>query len=105
MRRIPESVYLLSNNTAGGLAERAVTTDRMRHIADLARNQLKADDMFLVGVDLIGDKMVEVNVFSPGALHAAERVTGADFVTPVIEALERRVTVARNKSGSIQVSS
>lgn len=105
VRRIPASGDLRSNITAGGRAERAVTTDRMRHIADLARNQLKADDMFLVGVDLIGDKMVEVNVFSPGALHAAERVTGADFVTPVIEALERRVTVARNKSGSSQLSS
>jgi glutathione synthase len=53
--------------------------------------------MFLVGADLIGDKMVEVNVFSPGALHAAERVTGADFMTPVIRSLERRVTAARNE--------
>mgnify|MGYP001826674025 FL=1 len=60
---------------------------------------LEADDMFLVGVELIGDRMVEVNVFSPGALHAAERVTGADFITPVIGALERRVTAARARSG------
>jgi glutathione synthase len=105
VRRIPASGDLRSNITAGGRVERAVTTDRMRHIADLARNQLRADDMFLVGVDLIGDKMVEVNVFSPGALHAAERVTGADFMTPVIEALERRVIAARNKSGSGQQSS
>ena len=99
VRRVPASGDLRSNISAGGHAERAVATDRMRQIADLARDQLKSDDMFLVGVDLIGDKMVEVNVFSPGALHAAERVTGADFMTPVIKSLERRVAVARNERG------
>ena len=99
VRRVPASGDLRSNISAGGHAERAVATDCMRQIADLARDQLKSDDMFLVGVDLIGDKMVEVNVFSPGALHAAERVTGADFMTPVIKSLERRVAVARTERG------
>jgi glutathione synthase len=95
VRRVPASGDLRSNITAGGHAERAVITDNFRHIAELAKAKLNADDMFLVGVDLIGDKMVEVNVFSPGALHAAERATGADFTTPVIEALERRVAASR----------
>jgi len=95
VRRVPATGDLRSNLTAGGHAEKAILTDRFREIAKLARSQLITDDMFLVGADLIGNKMVEVNVFSPGALVAAERVTGADFTTPIIEALERRVIVAR----------
>ena len=91
VRRVPASGDLRSNLTAGGHAERAVVSGEIRRIADLACKQLRADDMFLVGIDLIGDKMVEANVFSPGALGAAERTTGADFSTPIIEALERRV--------------
>lgn len=95
VRRVPAVGDLRSNLSAGGHAVQARMSDRFWTIAELARAQLQTDDMFLVGVDLIGDKMVEVNVFSPGALVAAERVTGADFTTPVIKALERRVTAAR----------
>jgi glutathione synthase/RimK-type ligase-like ATP-grasp enzyme len=65
----------------------------------LAGEILEAGDMFLVGVDPIGDRIVEVNVLLPDALHAAERATGADFMTLVIEALERRVMAARARSG------
>ncbi len=28
--------------------------------------------MFLVGLDIVGDKLMEINVFSPGGLGSAE---------------------------------
>jgi glutathione synthase len=91
VHRIPAKGDLRSNITAGGHGVRPEITRTIRAIADAARPQLNADGMFLVGLDLIGDKMVEVNVFSPGALATAGRLANVDFATPVIEALERRV--------------
>lgn len=95
IRRVPAKGDLRSNITAGGHGVRPEITDTIRWIAEAARPQLKADGMFLVGLDLIDSKMVEVNVFSPGALGTAGRLAGVDFITPVIEALERRVLAAK----------
>ena len=91
VRRVPTEGDLRSNLNAGGRARRAEISPSVRKIAELARPRLKEDGMFFVGLDLIGDRMVEVNVFSPGALVAAEKVTGCDFTSGIIEALERRV--------------
>jgi glutathione synthase len=47
--------------------------------------------MFLVGLDIVGDKLMEINVFSPGGLGSAGEFTGVDFADLVIEDLERKV--------------
>ena len=95
VRRVPSHGDLRSNLTAGGHAEKAEITERIREIARLARPQLQADGMFFVGLDIIGDRLVEVNVFSPGALISAERVMGVDFGPKIIEALECRLAQYR----------
>ena len=50
--------------------------------------------MFLVGIDIVGDKILEVNVFSPGNLGSCSRLAGADFSVPILEAIERKVAIA-----------
>ena len=47
--------------------------------------------MFLVGLDIVGDKLMEINVFSPGGLGSAQHLEKVNFCIPVIEALERKV--------------
>ena len=55
------------------------------------RPKLLNDGMFLVGLDIVGDKLMEVNVFSPGGLGSCQRLYGTNFAVPVITALERKV--------------
>ena len=43
--------------------------DNMLQVAEAVRPKLLADGMFLVGLDIVGDKLMEVNVFSPGGGH------------------------------------
>ena len=50
--------------------------------------------MFLVGVDIVGDKILEVNVFSPGNLESCSQLAGVDFSVPILEAIERKVAIA-----------
>jgi glutathione synthase len=57
--------------------------------------------MFLVGLDIVEDKLIEINVFSPGGLGSCQEFTGVDFATLVIEDLERKVTATQKSSGRL----
>ena len=45
--------------------------DTMFQLAEMVRPRLVEDGMFLVGLDIVGDKLMEINVFSPGGLGSA----------------------------------
>jgi glutathione synthase len=58
--------------------------------------------MFLVGLDIVGDKLMEINVFSPGGLGSAQKLEGnTKFSHAVIEALETKVQYRNYSRGSI----
>jgi glutathione synthase len=61
------------------------------HICDLIRPRLLADGLYLVGVDLVGDKILELNVFTPGGIHSVHELYGFDVAEVVVRDLERRV--------------
>ena len=86
-----------SNISAGGHAEKAKVGATELALAEMVRPQLIQDGMFMVGLDIAGDHLLEVNVFSPGGLGSIEAVTGVDFTGDVIEAVARKVD-ARNRS-------
>jgi glutathione synthase len=56
--------------------------------------------MFLVGLDIVGDKLMEVNVFSPGGLGSCEQLYGVSFTETVVDALARKLEV-RHQHGDI----
>lgn len=47
--------------------------------------------MFLVGLDIVGKKLMEINVFSPGGLAQASKLNEVDFFEPIVQAIERKV--------------
>ena len=53
--------------------------------------KLVQNGMFLVGLDVVGDKLMEINVFSPGGLGSARQFEEVNFARVVIHALERKV--------------
>ena len=80
-----------SNMTAGARAEKAIVTDEMLQLAELVRPKLMQDGMFLVGLDIIGNKLMEINVFSPGGLDSLQKMEGVPFTQEVIHAIEHKV--------------
>jgi glutathione synthase len=54
-------------------------------------DKLIADGMYFVGIDVIGDKVLEINAESPGGMQAVERLYDIDVCLTVIDVLERRV--------------
>lgn len=93
-RRIAGSGDARSNMHVGGKAEKVAVTEKMLELADQARPRLMHDGMFLVGLDIVGNKLMEVNIFSPGGLNSASKLQGADFVGAVLDAIEHKVEVA-----------
>ena len=95
-RRTNKSGDIRSNMSAGGQAVKVTVTDEMRELVELVRPKLVADGMFLVGLDIVGDKLMEINVFSPGGLGSAAELNGVDFAPRIIEELERKVWMRRH---------
>jgi len=95
-RRISQTADIRSNMSAGGKAEKVEVTDEMLHMVDVVRPKLVADGMFLVGLDIVGDKLMEVNVFSPGGLGTCEKLYKVDFAPAVIADLERKVNIRQH---------
>lgn len=101
LRRIRKGGDLRTNLTAGGQGAFAHITDEMIACARQFSPRLKADGMFFVGLDVVGDRVIEVNVFSPGALVEASRVAGVNFMEAVVKSLERKVAHKQNHSGTL----
>ena len=93
LRRVAAKDDIRSNIHAGGTAEAVEIGKVELDIAEIIRPKLMADGMFLIGVDIVGDKILEVNVFSPGNLHSCSELAGVDFSVPILEAIERKVAI------------
>lgn len=100
-RRAPAKGEIRSNIHAGGSAETIEVTPTMLQIAETVRPKLVQDGMFLVGLDIVGDKLLEINVFTPGGLNNLSQMYNTDFPQAVIEALEHKVSIRTAYSGRI----
>ncbi len=100
-RRKPAKGEARSNMSVGGQAARAALDDTMHHIVETVRPKLVQDGMFLVGLDIVGDKLMEINVFSPGGLGSSQKLYGENFAAAVIHAIERKIEYKRLYGGSV----
>lgn len=90
-RRVNRNGDARSNMHTGGTSEPVEVTDQMLQIVEIVRPKLVRDGMFLVGLDIVADKLIEINVFTPGGLGSAGKFTKVDFADLVIADLERKV--------------
>lgn len=93
-RRVPAKGEIRSNVHVGGGPARVEVTDTMLEIADTVRPKLIHDGMFLVGLDIVGDKVLEINVFTPGGLNNLSQMYETNFSETVITALEEKMTIS-----------
>jgi glutathione synthase len=91
-RRVRTGDDMRSNVHAGGRIREAEITAAHLRVAEVVRPKIVQDGMFLVGLDIVGDKLMEINVFSPGGLGSAQKFEKVNFTHAVIHALERKVS-------------
>lgn len=90
-RRVSISGDARSNMHSGGQGKPVEVTEQMLRLVEIVRPKLVSDGMFLVGLDIVQDKLLEVNVFSPGGLGSSSEFANVDFSQVVIADLERKV--------------
>ncbi|MCB9779501.1 MAG: hypothetical protein H6742_13140 [Alphaproteobacteria bacterium] len=87
VRRVPGAGEFRSNVAQGGHAVPGEVRPHWRRIVDAVGPQLRADGLWLVGLDIVGDVIVEANVAAPGGFVDAEAFCGVDFTGAVLRSL------------------
>ncbi|WP_031551624.1 glutathione synthetase [Parvularcula oceani] len=100
-RRYNDSGDARSNFTAGGQIEMAQPDEDALRLAEICAPKLIRDGMYLAGLDIVGDKMMEINVDTPGGINLIESLTDADFAGAIIEDLERKVRLREHYKGKL----
>lgn len=93
LARVPAPGETRGNLAVGGQGVARPLNQRDREIAGMLGPVLQAEGLLLVGLDVIGDWLTEVNVTSPTCFREITDQTGCDVAALFIDALER--TVAR----------
>ena len=89
LARIPQGTEVRGNLAVGGKGVAQPLTDRDREIATALGPVLAARGLLLVGLDVIGDSLTEINVTSPTCFAEITQQTGVDVARRFIDALER----------------
>ncbi len=89
LARIPKAGESRGNLAAGGRGVAQALSPRDREIAETLAPVLWARGLLIVGLDVIGDYLTEVNVTSPTCMVEIEAQTGCTVATKVIEALDK----------------
>ena len=91
LARIPQGNEVRGNLAAGGKGVARPLTDRDRQIAETLGPVLVERGLLLVGVDVIGDSVTEINVTSPTCFQEIADQTGCDVAALFVDALEAAI--------------
>lgn len=92
LARIPQGGEVRGNLAAGGKGVAMPLTERDRFIAESLGPVLNARGLLLVGLDVIGDSLTEINVTSPTCFQEIFDQTGFDVAAMFLDALEQALT-------------
>jgi glutathione synthase len=92
LARIPKAGETRGNLAVGGRGVAQELSARDRVIAETVGPALANEGMLLVGLDVIGDYLTEINVTSPTGMREIMDQTGFDVAGMMIDAVEKAVT-------------
>jgi glutathione synthase len=103
INRIPLETENRANMAVGGQPVKSELTRRDREICARLAPALRREGLVFVGIDVIGDFLIEVNVTSPTGLAELARLDGGDPAGRILAHLERLVT-DRQAGAAVQAS-
>ena len=89
LARIPQGGEVRGNLAAGGKGVAQPLSERDRFIAESLGPVLHGRGLLLVGLDVIGDSLTEINVTSPTCVQEIRDQTGFDVAAMFVDALEQ----------------
>jgi len=92
LARIPQGSEIRGNLAVGGKGVAQALSARDREIAEAIGPVLAARGLLLVGLDVIGDCLTEINVTSPTGFQEISTQSGFDVAKMFVDALERAMS-------------
>ena len=87
LRRIPPPGDHRSNFSIGGTVTLVPLPDAARTVALVVGEKMKAMGVLFAALDIIGDRILEINITCPSGLRLASDHSGEDMAAPVLKAL------------------
>lgn len=92
MLRVPAANEIRSNIHAGGREVKHILSKEEKALCAALGPQLVRDGLYFVGLDVIGGKLIEVNVLSPGGITRINRLNRVKLQTNVLNFVENVVS-------------
>jgi len=89
--RVPAESEVRANLHVGGRAAKATLSDADRRIVERVGPALRETGLFFVGIDVIGDRLTEINVTSPTGMQEINGLDGVRLEETVIARVEALV--------------
>jgi glutathione synthase len=91
IRRVPREDDIRANIHVGGRVEACELTPKEHALVDAIGPRLREQQLYFVGLDLIAEKLIEVNVTSPTGIQELGRLTNTQPELDVIDWVAARV--------------
>lgn len=92
MKRIPSDKDVRSNIHAGGREVKHQLTKEEKALCKALGPQLVRDGLYLVGLDVINGKLIEVNVLSPGGISRINKLNRVKLQKNILDFIENLVS-------------
>lgn len=99
LARIPQAGETRGNLAAGGIGKIQPLSERDKQIAQFLGPELVNQGLMLVGLDVIGDYLTEINVTSPTGMQEITRLAGFDVAGMMLDAIEESINL--KNSGTV----
>ncbi|MDA8895119.1 glutathione synthetase [Flavobacteriales bacterium] len=106
LRRRPAKGDARSNISAGGTVEKYKLTKADKILCRKVGEKLVRDGIYYAGLDLIGGKLIEVNVMSPGTITDINKLNNTKIQRKIVDYLElvvEEISDRKNKSELIKI--
>jgi glutathione synthase len=97
LARLPSEGENRGNLAAGGTGRAQPLSDSDRLLAETIAPLLVEKGLIFVGLDVIGDRITEINVTSPTCVREIEAAYDVDITGMLFDAIERRLAVKKSE--------
>ena len=89
INRIPRKNEFRANLHVGGIATKGKLNENDLRICSIIGPELKKRGLVFVGIDIIGEKLTEINVTSPTGIREIKKLDKIDLAEEIISLIEK----------------
>ncbi len=92
LKRLAAKGQVVTNLAAGGIAIKSTLTISEKRMCLEIAKKLKKMNIFLAGADIVGGKLLEINITSPTGIKACNALDGQNYEKVVVDEMEKIIS-------------